>query len=634
MFWFLFLSIVPIAFLAIYSVKKFESAIDYELNQRILSLSREVDAIFNDQLNILDQNRKLLTNNIALKYSMSTQEFENINPFINQLFKKSLVAELNFYNKNGEQVMRFFKNQSNEVQSRKAQKLSQRVFIQDSVLNQLKSIEEISQIKHFERSMTFTGISKIMNSNNKVIGYLEQKLIFNQSFINILKSKIKAEIFILNEKGDIHLSSHKDFYLTKSDHLKKILTYKQDQNLNLKIRDEKYGFMFFENLWNNNKFTYAIGVSKDLTSVALKNINIAYASVVLLIIILTAVVVYFITLYLLQPIYELLDGVKAFQNQQGIITLPVTNDSEIGQLTESFNEMSVKVNLAQVELKEKIKELEKTNLSLKEAQSQLVHSAKMMSLGQLVAGVAHELNNPIGYIYSNMSFLKEYTKSLFDLVDKLITKHPTVDNQQYLEQIEYEFLKKDLPKLISACEDGALRTKEIVLGLRNFSRLDNSKVKEIDVKDSLVNSVELLSAMSGDRVEFIYDFKSENLLNCYASEVNQVFLNILSNAIQAISGHGKIWISTDTVKIDDKSFLSISIQDNGRGISKEYIDKIFDPFFTTKDVGQGTGLGLSISYGIIKKHGGHIEVRSDEGVGTEFLIYIPFEMRKDLIHGQ
>ncbi|RYZ80854.1 MAG: two-component sensor histidine kinase, partial [Proteobacteria bacterium] len=268
-------------------------------------------------------------------------------------------------------------------------------------------------------------------------------------------------------------------------------------------------------------------------------------------------------------------------------------------------------------------ELEGANQELKDTQAKLVHSAKMISLGQLVAGVAHELNNPIGFIYSNMAHLRDYSEKLIKLVE--VAEKSPMKLPQLKDDFEYDYIVKDMPKLITSCEDGARRTKDIVLGLRNFSRLEEAKLKEIDVHDALDTTLNLLAGETKNRVEIHKLYEPVPRISCYASQINQVFMNILSNALQAIDGTGQIWISTQAIRdpSDKHGKVQVSIQDSGKGMKADVLEKIFDPFFTTKGVGQGTGLGLSISYGIIQSHGGEITVRSEVGVGTEFMILIP-----------
>ena len=244
----------------------------------------------------------------------------------------------------------------------------------------------------------------------------------------------------------------------------------------------------------------------------------------------------------------------------------------------------------------------------------------MISLGQLVAGVAHELNNPISFIFSNISYLRDYAERLVKIIEsdkksEIIAKKKT--------ELEFDYISKDLIKLIGSCEEGAKRTRDIVVGLRNFSRLEEAVVKEADLQESIENTLQILSGEIKSRIQIHKQFSKVPLVQCYASQINQVFMNILSNAVQAIENQGEIWITMKSSELNGKEAVEISIQDSGIGMTQNTIDKIFDPFFSTKTVGQGTGLGLSITYGIIQSHGGDIVVKSQPKVGTEFIITIP-----------
>ncbi|MGZ3723291.1 MAG: sensor histidine kinase, partial [Bdellovibrionales bacterium] len=181
-------------------------------------------------------------------------------------------------------------------------------------------------------------------------------------------------------------------------------------------------------------------------------------------------------------------------------------------------------------------------------------------------------------------------------------------------------IEKDLPKLISSCEDGARRTRDIVLGLRNFSRLEEAQIKQVDIHEGLENTLQLLTGELKNRVTVNKKFDRLPKVNCYPSQLNQVFMNVLSNAAQSIESEGEIFITTKNLSGDR---IEVSIRDTGKGMSKQTLEKVFDPFFTTKGVGSGTGLGLSISYGVIQKHGGDILVSSEVGKGTEFKIILP-----------
>lgn len=274
---------------------------------------------------------------------------------------------------------------------------------------------------------------------------------------------------------------------------------------------------------------------------------------------------------------------------------------------------------------ERTMQLQETLQKLKSAQAQLVQSEKMVSLGQLVAGIAHEINNPIGAIYANMPPLIEYIDDIKGTVEiaennldeiglKILTEHKA--------QIDYEFVVDDLGNLLNSQKQAADRIRNIVLSLRNFSRLDQGDVKTVLLEEGIDSTLQMLVHNYKNRIVIEKDYTLNEMVECYAGEMNQVFMNILANAIQAIQGTGSIFITT--AKVNENAVITIA--DTGMGMPEDVKAKIFDPFFTTKDVGEGTGLGLSISYGIIEKHHGTLTVESNQSAenhGTRFIIAIP-----------
>ncbi|MBD2345572.1 GAF domain-containing sensor histidine kinase [Anabaena subtropica] len=320
--------------------------------------------------------------------------------------------------------------------------------------------------------------------------------------------------------------------------------------------------------------------------------------------------------------------------------------------------------LAETEAKAKATQLEQALYQLQETQTKLIQNEKMSSLGQLVAGVAHEINNPVNFIHGNLCHASEYTQQLLELLVLYQDYYPQPPSEigEAIEAMDLDFLVEDLPKIIASMQLGADRIRSIVLSLRNFSRLDEAENKPVDLHEGINNTLLILQhrlkpAANFPGIEIIKDYGDLPLIECYAGQMNQVFMNILSNAIDAleessvncqesgvnkkitdntknllanlpkkpITQHLRIHIST---KLSiDKSRLLIRIADNGPGMKQEIKNRIFDPFFTTKSVGKGTGLGLAISYQIIvEKHNGVMECISEIGKGTEFWIEIPVKL--------
>lgn len=337
-------------------------------------------------------------------------------------------------------------------------------------------------------------------------------------------------------------------------------------------------------------------------------------------------------------------------NPQGQLThfLAVMRDR-----TES-KQAEAALQLAEVSSRKQAQKLAVAIQELKQAQTQLVQSEKMSSLGQMVAGVAHEINNPVSFIYGNLNHANQYITDLLGLLDLYQENypHPVAEIQDRAEEIDLEFILEDLPNMLNSMQVGADRIREIVLSLRNFSRLDESELKQADIHEGIDSTLLILQhrlrpqATTKERgpqpeIQVIKKYGNLPLVECYPGQLNQVFMNILANAIDALSEsvvaslekekptYPQIYIRTLVVK---DNHVAIAIRDNGPGIPESARAKLFDPFFTTKPVGQGTGLGLSISYQIIvKKHHGRLKCQSLPGQGTQFLIAIPILQPQQLL---
>jgi two-component system, NtrC family, sensor kinase len=339
---------------------------------------------------------------------------------------------------------------------------------------------------------------------------------------------------------------------------------------------------------------------------------------------------------------------------------PVTSEDEVGILAISFNQLiqevkrllaeqyeaNQKLELYSQTLQEKIEErtqaLQQKNIDLKHTlqelrrtQSQLIQNEKMSSLGHLVAGIAHEINNPVNFIYGNLKHTDDYTQQLLCLLE-LYQKHypyPEPEIQNAKQEADIEYLTEDLPKMLTSMKIGANRIREIVLSLRIFSRLDEAEFKNADIHEGIDSTLLILqhrlkSQSDRPKITVIKEYSEIPKIQCFAGQLNQVFMNILANAIDALEEAFQNGFCPDPIiRISSAQVnenVVIQIVDNGIGIPEAIQSHIFDPFFTTKPVGKGTGMGLSISYQIItEKHGGYLRCISSPGQGTEFVIAIP-----------
>ena len=322
-------------------------------------------------------------------------------------------------------------------------------------------------------------------------------------------------------------------------------------------------------------------------------------------------------------------------------------EDEVELLQAVINNLAIAINHAELYEKTRVKaqELEQALYELQRTQTQLVQSEKMSSLGQLMAGVAHEINNPVSFIYGNVGFASDYIKDFFQFLELYRTTYPhsTPEIQNLAEEIDLDFIIEDLPKLLDSMKIGATRIREIVRSLGIFSRIDQAEYKLIDLHEGLDNTLLILehrlkATATHPRIGVIKEYGNLPLVECYGGQINQVFMNLLTNAIDAMNEAFKQQVASYkdkselkptviiTTQVIDSNRISVTIADNGSGIPNDVLPRLFDPFFTTKPVGKGTGLGLAISYQIIvEKHGGSLRCNSLPGCGTEFVIELPIK---------
>jgi two-component system, NtrC family, sensor kinase len=400
---------------------------------------------------------------------------------------------------------------------------------------------------------------------------------------------------------------------------------------------------------DDTSFGWIVGVEIDKADIfrPIKALSYWLLGVAVLLAALVVLFTYLIAEGITVPLKTLIRSASTIAHGNFKERVPIRSSDEVGILASTFNDMARALSAREIQLQELNRDLEdmvrdrtlelenshealkRAYLDLQSAHEQLVQTEKMASLGQLVAGIAHEIKNPLNFIYGNTGFLADYTQKLQIIVESF-EKLPSVSEQDRAEMskmkegIHYAFIKEDLKTLIDNFTEGARRINTIVTDLRTFSRMDTDTVSEVDLHASLELSLNLLRNAYKNRIEIHKEYGDIPKITGYAGKLNQVFMNLLSNAFHAVQGQGDVWIRTR--RNDDR--VEVEIDDNGVGIPKEHMNRIFEPFFTTKPVGQGTGLGLSISYGIIEQHQGRIHVTSVPQKGSSFVVSLPVNREK------
>lgn len=297
------------------------------------------------------------------------------------------------------------------------------------------------------------------------------------------------------------------------------------------------------------------------------------------------------------------------------------------QLEERVKRRTAAIEQANQQLQANNIELKQLNEKLESAHTQLLQSEKMASIGQLAAGVAHEINNPVGFVNSNLGTLGKYMTNLFDVISAYQTAEARVgadscpEVAEIKKKVDYAYLVEDIPSLMKESQDGLARVKRIVQDLKDFSHVDESNWQHANLERGMDSTLNVVSNEIKYKAKVVKEYAGIPDVECMPSQINQVFMNMLVNAAQAIEKDGTITVRSGASGEE----VWVEVEDTGKGISPEHLNRIFDPFFTTKPVGKGTGLGLSLSYGIVQKHNGRIEVKSEVGKGSTFRVWLPLK---------
>ncbi len=501
---------------------------------------------------------------------------------------------------------------------------SRSIEIDDEILLMGGNIVDLAEM-YVNSQQQLKSVDSKLNIVQDSLGTLSHKLVNNQREISIQQEKLQSQKNIIEkQKNERHLLTNEiNDYKTQIKNQQQ--AYLQSEQKLLQFNDSlkmsRNMLNTFKNEITSNKKILQeqqkqINANKEILYQKNDTIKTQRNIVIFSFIGITVTLILFILLLII------------YRDKKKKNALLIKQKAEIEDQYDVLKKNKNLIESMMDELGDKNEELQTMLEENKRIQNKLVQSEKMASLGVLSAGIAHEINNPINFVYAGInSLLRDFEdiEPVINEVSKIdIEKDNLKEKIEYIQKLKvenyFDDAMKAIPDIIGDIKLGADRTAEIVKGLRNFTRMDKDSFEKLDINNGLDTSLLLLKNKYKDRIEIIknYDPELPQLL-CYPGKINQAFLNILSNAVDAIKEKGTIWIAT---KVTEES-IDISIKDSGIGIPQDMQNKIFDPFFTTKAVGEGTGLGLAITFGIIEEHFGSIDVSSEPEAGSEFIIRLP-----------
>lgn len=602
--WFLFFSLVPVFLVTFFLIRSFDATYRREIEMRLSAVVQELEAkLLLDQKFLLDS-LAFWKSDAVLKSILSGSKINRSNT-LRRLIEQSTIDGIAIYNHLGVLLVSYQRDdQGNWIPFPNVDSF-QTYYLPLDQLKKLKKEVPFYAIKTFpKRKVMFSIFQQFARDGNIIIEVAKN---LNLTDFDLIRSRRQVDLMLFDANLKTVLSNWVDaprnlnFY---SDLLK--------ANTGLVSREvdgEEKLLLSKRIKWGESDLILLAISPKQTWNEAIKEIRFYVIIILLSVSVVLILAVISVTSNIITPLRNLLSVTRKILYDKMPVQLEAGPYDEITSLSTAIMELSRNIHQAQDELLKKIEQLQA-------AQAQLVQSEKLNSLGLLVAGIAHEINNPIGFIYSNIKPLRDY----FTKIEQALKEIP--EGGRVIQDLSFVF--QDIPKLISSFEEGSLRIKKIVEGLRTFSRQSSDRSEVVAIKQLLESTLVLLSyELKAREIAIHVDITQDFSLRGNATELSQVLLNILMNGAQAIGKNGLISINVYPDQLGDRQAVAIAIHDSGPGVSREIQDRIFEPFFTTKAPGEGTGLGLSISYGIIQKHEGRILLSSEEGQGTTFTIVLP-----------
>lgn len=601
--WLIAFSVIPLVLGTLFFIQTFDQTYKQETNLRLESVTQELAAT----ANLYESTSKEAFEYIQL--SRYLQDFLEINldSRISKLTDLMLEKKLDgiaVYSKSGLLLASHQKDESGKGVSFPTQKSNQGFYLPKEQLNRINSQDFYLGLKfNPKRKVTFLAFKNIILDKQRSL-LVEIQFQLSLTDLQVLRSRRQADLMILDANFKTILSTWPEAPQSKKFFN---LIWKEGGMASEMVNGAEVLIRPNSFKWGNNDLLLFAISPKQTWNEAITRIQFYVLVIFMILLTLIIVLSFLVTSNLINPLQNLVGVTRRALYEKLDVQLVASPFNEINSLSEAITTLSQDIHRTHQDLQNKITELQL-------AQSQLVQSEKLNSLGLLVAGIAHEINNPIGFIYSNLTPLKEY-------IAKILTSLSS------LPPSEYQSLKpliEDLPILIDSFSEGSLRIKKIVDGLRTFARSSTEQVEILNLSKLIESTLVLVSYEFKNRqIEVVWDLRPDVFIEGNATELSQVFINIFLNACQAMRTQGRLFIIIDSIQPTDQKLVQIRIKDTGPGILDSVKPYIFEPFYTTKSVGYGTGLGLSISYGIVKKHNGTITVESQIGDGATFVVTLP-----------